>query len=317
MRFMLAVMVAASMLLAQSYVNGTSTQVCSYSGESNNNAGGKGSCRVGKDPDYYRMLSRFDLGSRVPKMPCTLYVRQYKYTSSNVTYNYDDGEFETRISTIPGTWVTGSATETAQEGSVCHRYRAYSASTPTPWVAGNNASTLLDVINGNGGSHNNSVGLTIRKDTAIGGVYQLCYAVLDQQMLVDLLGGMGGLAITRAAGGGGEIRFYTNSAKLSWDPNGTAVSGVEKYMVVGSSLKIAANPNPFTSSSVITYGTAANLPVQVYGISGALIATLNGVNGKAMWNGCDVNGNTLPNGAYVIKIADGKDVKSQTISIVR
>lgn len=309
MKGFLILLAAAAMVTAQSLTL-AATQVCSYPAEANNNAGGKGTCRIGKDPDYYKMLIRVTLGTQVPKMPCTLLCKQYAYTSGGVTYDWPS--FETVVSSVPGTWENGTASETPQEGSACYNQRAYSATTPTYWVAGASGSTLGSVIKGQGGSHDNSAALTV--ETAASTLFST--AVLDERLVADLISGYGGLCISRAPSGGGEIRIYNRNIFLRWDPNGTTVN-VEKYRMAAPMNRLTISPNPLSSATRISFDLPGRTAVQIYGINGSLLTTLPGKAGVAVWDGLDSRGRLLPNGVYVMKAGNERVVFTERLSILR
>jgi len=307
----LSALAMCTIAFAQSSADGLGTEVCSYSGEDIFNAGGKVSIRVGNS-DYYSGLVQFDLTGKTLMLPCTLFLKQHAFTSGDVYYDRDSGTFNTTISSVYGTWANGSADVAVQAGSVCYKYRAYSATAPVNWVSGSTSSTVESVSKGQAGSHVNSVGMTLHMMTS--GL--LCYAVLDSQILVDLVNGFGGLRVSKATGQSGEIRFKNDTnIKLRWNPSGTPIA-VEKGAVVSRMMLAASSyPNPSNLSIVIRYTSRTTaLPVQVFGINGALLRTLQGANGMAVWDGCDNLGRVLADGVYVYRITEaGKTVQGRMV----
>lgn len=303
---MALLLMAAAVVMAQNSVSGTSGQVSSYSGvdpEDENNAGGKATSRVGNGSGYYSMLIRLDLTGMVPTEVCTLYLVQATDTA--------EGRFNTRVSTVVGNWENGYASEDPEEGSVCYKYRAYSATAPVLWIVGNDASTLNSVSNNQGGSHENSTDVIL--NTSISGL--MSYAVLDLSLIQDLASGAcGGLRISRALGQSGEIRFSNNGVMLSWDPSANPVVVERNIRLVSDN--VFNTPNPFAPMTTIQY-SGSEARVYIYDLSGSLIRTLSGKNGSAVWNGRDASGREAACGAYVYRVdLDGRQIV-RTLNLAR
>lgn len=315
MRITIALLILslAGLAAAQNMVTATCTQISAYTDEQNNNSGGKQTSRIGNG-DLYSMLIRVDLGGLVPTEVCTLYLMQVVAGVGQQNFDYADGEFNTRISTVRGTWNTGSGAEDPEEGSVCYKYRAYSASSPTLWRAGFTNSTVEFESMASSGSatHNNSTDVTL--NTAASGL--MSYAVLDAALLQDLANGVcGGLRIKKAIGETDvEMRFSTEGAYLSWDPAANPIR-VERNVRLAE--KPAFNsPEPFSASTRILYPGNGAL-VSIFDVSGALVRTLSGQNGNAVWNGQNAMGRNAAGGVYVYRLELGNKTLVSRMNLAR
>ena len=303
------VMALAALLPAQNSVTATSTQISSYSSEQSDNAGGKQTSRIGNG-DTYSMIIRVDLAGLTPTEVCTLYLIQMPAGVGSQTFDYADNEFNTRVSTVRGTWNTGSSSvEAPEEGSVCYKYRAYSAASPTLWRVGFSNSTVEfeSMAAGGSGTHNNSTDVTL--NTAASGLPS--YAVLDLALIQDLASGAcGGLRIKKAIGEDAvEMRFSNQGVMLAWDPAANPIVIERNVRLAGRAVFNA--PEPFTAATRIFY-PGADATVSVYDLSGARVSTVSGKNGIAAWNGTDARGRNAASGIYVYRLdLDGKRLVSQ------
>ncbi|MFH0920720.1 MAG: T9SS type A sorting domain-containing protein [Fibrobacterota bacterium] len=312
MRYLLRIAVLATFaaVYAQSSVTGEVTQVSSYTGEDVNNAGGKVSCRVGNGPGYYSTLIRLNCASTTLMLPCTLFFKQYAFSSGGTQYDYDSAAFNTTLSSVVGNWNNGSASETAQDGSVCYKYRSYSTSAPVNWVSGSSSSTLESASNGQGGSHVNSTPAVIKM--MVSG--QMCYAVLDSQLVFDLANGCGGLRIVRASGQSGEMRISNDAnVKIRWNPSGTPIAVEKSAVNRPAALSAIAFPNPANYSTNLRFTSAGReLPIRIFTVNGMLVRTLDGSDGQALWDNRDAQGRLQSNGVYVYRITEaGKTVQGR------
>ncbi len=300
MKFFSAMMVLAAFAVAfgQNTAAGTMTEVSNYGGETEWNGGGKVSCRVGNG-GVYSTLARFDLSALTPTVQCTLFVKQ-----ADTYFDSDTGtNFLTKISSVMGTWVTGHQADAAEEGSVCYKYRAYSATTPVYWVDGTSSSTVESASQGVGGTHVNGTALHVKS----GYSGELSYVALDSQVIYDLKNGCGGIRICVAPGNGAKMRLSrAPGATLRWNPNATPITVAVEKAVPAVKMGQAMNvPNPFTPATTIHFSMRSReLPVRIFNAAGVCVRTLKGINGKAVWDGKDSRGQVLSSGIYVYRIAD-------------
>jgi len=227
------------------------------------------------------------------------------------TFDYADNEFNTRVATVRGTWNTGTAgAEGPEEGSVCFKYRAYSAASPTLWREGFSNSTVEfeSMAAGGSGTHNNSTDVTL--NTAASGLPS--YAVLDVALIQDLASGAGGgRRIKKAIGEDAvEMRFSNQGVMLAWDPAANPIV-IERNVRLPERTVFNA-PEPFTAATRIFYPGAADAAVSIYNLSGALVRTVSGKSGSAVWNGTDARGRNAASGIYVYRLdLDGKRLVRQ------
>jgi len=273
-------------------------------------AGGANMTSVKKST--YSTLVRIDLTDRVLCLPCTLYL----------WHATDSAEFKTQVSTVKGVWENGGSTAMPEEGAVCWKYRAYSATPELAvlWDPENPNSTMGAVSGGAGLSHINSTGVVW--NTKSSGL--ISYIVLDSALCYDLVNGFGGLRIARDPM---ESRtqdkiYWSNGTKqilLGWDPTTgrTVPSAVETSLPkANASLTSMNSPNPFTPSTSILY-QGGNLPVRIYDLAGNLVTTVNGQNGRAVWNGTNSRGVSVAAGIYVYRINNGRNVISNRMTLTR
>jgi len=302
--FAVLLLVLSMISFSQAQVFGLATQVSNHSAELDLNAGGKATSRVGNGSGYYHMLVNVDLTGQTLLLPCTLAVVQVPANVGAFIFDYPTDSFKTTVSSvICSSWANGSAQEDPEEGSVCWHERAYSATAPVYWIAGNTTSTLASVSKGQGGSHVNSTGVYL--NTAASGLES--YVVLDSVLVADLANGAGGLLIYRAAGQQLEMKFSTNNIQLRWDPNGRPLSAEKGASLRSFALQAFNRPNPFRPGTTISFsGADAASLIRIFDVSGTLVKTLRGESGSVFWNGADEQGVRAPAGTYVYSISEGK-----------
>jgi hypothetical protein len=309
------IMALAALLSAQNSVTGSGTQVSGFTGEQEDNAGGKQNSRIGNSGQNYSMLVRVDLAGQVPTVRCTLYLVQMPAGVGSETFDYTDTGFNTRVSTVRGTWSTGSAgSESPQEGSVCYKYRAYSASSPTLWRQGVTNSTVEFESMGIGGNGTHVNSTDVYLNTAESG--EASYVVLDEALIQDLASGAcGGFRIKKATNEDAvEMRISNENISLAWDP--TAAPILIERNVALPSRPVFNSPEPFSGSTSILYPGNGAL-VSIFDVSGALVRTLSGRNGNAVWNGQNATGRNAASGVYVYRLELGNRTLVRRMNLAR
>lgn len=321
MLMLLVLKLALISVFGQDLVNCTSSEVSNYSSEVTNNKGGGNQNTLGKGSGYgyYAMLIRADLAGLALKLPCTLFVRQYAFTSGGTAYDYADGEFNVEVSTVKGAWNSGSSLGTPEEGASCWKYRGYSAANPVAWDPADPAPGLQSISRGNGGSHINSSRVVLKT----GASAELSYAVLDSQLAADLVNGCGGLLLSRNQDElATQIRFWASPSgkpvMLRWDPAGRAVARELAPVGIRSLSRLACSPNPFRHTTAIRFnGAVGSLPVRVHDASGRLVRTLVSNHGTALWDGLGEGNRPLSAGIYLFTVNDGAGQIVRSVNLAR
>lgn len=317
----LIMLLMAGLIFSQSSVNCTGNEVSNYSTEVENNAGSKVACTLGKGSGYgyYAMLIRADLTGASVRLPCSLIVRQYAFTSGGTAYDFADGEFKVEVSTVKGTFETGSSTAVKEEGASCWKYRAYSATSPVPWDPADPAPGLQSVSRGNNGSHINST--PVHLFTAASGT--LSFAILDSQLVADLVNGCGGLLLSRDQDElANQMKFWNSPSgkplMLSWDPAGTPVARELVALNIRSAASLTCEPNPFNQATAIRLNSVWGAsPVLILDLSGRLVRTLHPTGGAAVWDGLNANGVRSATGTYLLAVDNGRSRAIRAVTLAR
>jgi len=132
---------------------------------------------------------------------------------------------------------------------------------------------------------------------------------------------------------GSSIYYYKINEKLvdgSTNSYGPKIIKTQKTpKKTGETTELtAAFPNPFTSSTTITYrvadGDSGAIRLSVYDLSGKIVrelkkAEVDGGTYSVTWDGYDGNGNELPPGVYVCRLCpeSGGEVSTRSIVLIR
>ena len=98
-----------------------------------------------------------------------------------------------------------------------------------------------------------------------------------------------------------------------WEPE-TAVDDITNPVSIAC---LESYPNPFNSSTVISYSNIKGGDIEIYDITGRLVKTLTcggGKEGKIIWDATDESGNKVSSGIYFVRVSAPKHTK--TIKLV-
>ncbi|MCP4724119.1 MAG: T9SS type A sorting domain-containing protein, partial [bacterium] len=83
-------------------------------------------------------------------------------------------------------------------------------------------------------------------------------------------------------------------------------------------------PNPFNNHTLVKFGLPrlSEVKIRIYSVTGKLVYSENHPNLPAghhifKWNGRSNSGNTISSGIYFLVISNGKELKSQKITLIK
>lgn len=117
-----------------------------------------------------------------------------------------------------------------------------------------------------------------------------------------------------------DFTCYTGTSVIVFAGNRDWQAGVSSKNITKSfSLIIAAHPNPFNSTTNVTYHlpTKSNINLSLYDISGHQVMTLlSGVRQAGEWS-TTLNGSDLSSGVYFIRMNAGRESRMQKVVLMK
>jgi hypothetical protein len=104
-----------------------------------------------------------------------------------------------------------------------------------------------------------------------------------------------------------------------WDPEPDAIDGSD-MSTLPDEMCIAAYPNPFNSSVLITYTRSKGGDIEIINSLGQIIRKFEGDasgNGRVVWDGTDQEGYRVASGAYLIRLRAGDQSRTLKVVFVR
>jgi len=95
-------------------------------------------------------------------------------------------------------------------------------------------------------------------------------------------------------------------------------TGMNPVIVPEEFAGLSAYPNPFNSSTVISFSDSIPSTIRIFDIAGRLVASLMpSTSGEAIWDGRNFDGGQLGSGIYFVSISGAKDSKALKITLLR
>ncbi len=117
--------------------------------------------------------------------------------------------------------------------------------------------------------------------------------------------------------------FMTGNGMRVYDVSGALSTGSESSPAVPAAHSISAFPNPFNSSTTITFGLGKPAPTRlsIYDLQGRLVADLLDRQGR-LWYGAGEHkvvweADGMPGGIYLIRLESGSDVQTTKMVLLK
>ncbi len=116
---------------------------------------------------------------------------------------------------------------------------------------------------------------------------------------------------------GGKRVSYDEIYYKRYDPEPSGIKGKEYMPIVAG---LSAYPNPFNSTTIITYSGMEGGEIEIYNINGQLIRKLGteqNLEGQIKWDAQDAMGNKISSGIYFARARAGQIDKTLKLIYLR
>jgi hypothetical protein len=113
--------------------------------------------------------------------------------------------------------------------------------------------------------------------------------------------------------------YYPTWQAITQEGQPLTPGAVESKAALKSSMCLAASPNPFTPSTVLSYTAINSGTLKIYDVNGKVVSSFSTKAGfnKVKWNGTDMSGKNLSSGVYVARLVSGNNVLDQRLFLTR